>query len=89
MTGGSAKQNQSSLLGRKREKEELDAKKTKLEEAIRDLEKQVKQDKERRQELQETIAKVEAQKRKRKKRLKRLNVLTRKQALPMNVLGRK
>ncbi|WP_346243279.1 chromosome segregation protein SMC [Shouchella clausii] len=62
MTGGSAKQNQSSLLGRKREKEELDAKKTKLEEAIRDLEKQVKHDKERRQQLQETIAKGEAQK---------------------------
>ncbi|MFS0787060.1 chromosome segregation protein SMC [Shouchella sp. 1P09AA] len=41
MTGGSVKQNQSSLLSRKREKEELDEKKVQLDQAIASLEQQV------------------------------------------------
>ncbi|WP_099301096.1 chromosome segregation protein SMC [Bacillus sp. Marseille-P3800] len=41
MTGGSVKQNQSSLISRKREKEELDEKKAQLDEAIASLEQQV------------------------------------------------
>ncbi len=59
MTGGSVKQNQSSLLSRKREKEELDGKKKQLDHAIESLEKQVTNLKEARIEKQQNIQELQ------------------------------